>query len=81
MHYLTFNVGFAPLESKQTLTYTETNVSETGGISESFVYYFGNKLYIFLWYFCNLLGKILSFNIIFVISPSLGEDSKTGQIS
>lgn len=80
MHYLTFHVGFAPSKSKQTLTYIETNVSETGGISESFVYYFGNKLYIFLWYFCNLLGKILSF-IIFVISPSLGEDSKTGQIS
>jgi len=31
MHYLTFNVGFAPLESKHTPS-IETNVSETGGI-------------------------------------------------
>ncbi|KAK7269006.1 hypothetical protein RIF29_21721 [Crotalaria pallida] len=32
--------GFAPLESKQTTTSIETNVSETGGIYESFDYYF-----------------------------------------
>uniref|UniRef100_A0A0R0FPT7 Major facilitator superfamily (MFS) profile domain-containing protein n=1 Tax=Glycine max TaxID=3847 RepID=A0A0R0FPT7_SOYBN len=31
-----FNPCFAPSKSKQTLTYIETNVSETGGISESF---------------------------------------------
>lgn len=47
MHYLTSNVGFAPSESKQTQTFIERNVSETGGISESFVYYFSNLLSIF----------------------------------
>jgi len=40
IHYLIFNVGFAPLESKQTPTSIETNVSETGGISYFFIYYF-----------------------------------------
>ena len=58
MHYLTFHVGFAPSKSKQTLTYIETNVSETGGISESFVYYFGNLFsYDFFW------GNIFSYDI------------------